>query len=42
MKRFALLFLISFAFYATAENTLSSTQKQTQLVDLKKVFAAAP
>jgi len=42
MKRFALLILIAFSSYAAAETVQPAPQKQSQLVDLKKVFAAAP
>jgi biopolymer transport protein ExbB len=42
MKRLAILFIIAFSSYAAAENVTATPQKKTQLVDLKKVFAAAP
>ena len=42
MKRLALLAFIALASYAAAENIQPVVEKKTQLVDLKKVFAAAP
>lgn len=46
MKRFALLILfltlLVFSTYAAADSLPAAIQKQSQLIDLKKVFAAAP